>query len=538
MDFQFDPNTYRYPSQRNVVYGKNGMVATGNPLAAQAGLETLKKGGSAIDAAIAAAATLAVVEPTSNGLGSDAFAIVYEDGQMRGINGSGPAPKNMTIEAMKEKGFDDVPLRGTCSVDVPGAVATWWALHDEYGYLEFAEDLKPAIRYASEGFVVQPNVGYCMQKSIPEYQKLAQEDPVYDSLLKTFAQFGHCATTGETMVLPYHSMTLQEIAATGRKSFYEGRVAQWICKYVKDFGGFLSEEDMAAFKPEWVDPIRTAYGPIDVCELPPNGQGIAVLMAMNILKQLPNEDTSSFESVHGQIEALKLALTDAKTYVTDPAKMDMDTDYLLSEDYAKSRAALIGKQAIEPSPIKPDQGGTVYLCCADAQGTMISYIQSNYKDFGSGVVVPNTGIALNNRASSFTLDPKAANSLEGGKRPFHTIIPGFLMQGSKPIGPFGIMGAMMQPQAHLQVVSNLVLENCNPQEALDKPRWYWTGGKTVMVEKSFPKSLVDELKAAGHDIQVAEDSQKFGRGEMILRNNDMVYCGATEPRTDGCVAVW
>ena len=236
MKFTFDANTYKYPSQRNVVMSKYGMVATGNPLAAQAGLEALKKGGSAVDAAIAAPVTLAIVEPNANGLGSDCLALVYNDGRLRGINGSGPSPKAMTIEAMKEKGFDEVPLRGTCSINVPGAVATWWALHDEYGYLEFAEDFKPAIRYASEGFVLQPNVGINLPPLIKEYQELVKTDPVYDSLLKTFAQYGFVAQTGDTIVLPYTSMTLQEIANTGRKSFYEGRVAEWIYKYVKDFG--------------------------------------------------------------------------------------------------------------------------------------------------------------------------------------------------------------------------------------------------------------------------------------------------------------
>lgn len=537
MDFTFDPDTYRYPSRRHVVYGKNGMVATGNPLAAEAGLETLKKGGSAVDAAIAAAATLTVVEPNANGLGSDAFAIVYNEGRFRGINGSGPAPKSMTIDAMKEKGFDKMPFRGTCSITVPGAVATWWALHDEYGYLEFAEDLKPAIRYASEGFALQPNVGQHMGALIKEYQKLAQEDEVYASLLSTFAQFGNIPKTGDFLCLPYHSMTLQEIAATGRKSFYEGRVAEWICKYVQDFGGFLTEEDVASFQPEWVDTIRTTYGNLDVHELPPNGQGVAVLMAMNILKQLPNEDAMSFEGIHRQIEALKLALTDAKTYVTDPNFMKVGTDYLLSEDYAKERAAEISDVAIDPQPhITPDLGGTVYLCTADAEGTMVSFIQSNYK--GSGIVIPNTGISLNNRAASFSMNPEDANCLEGGKRPYHTIIPGFLSMGSHPVGPFGIMGAMMQTQAHLQVVSNIVLDNLNPQEALDKPRWYWTGGKKVRVEKNFPADVVEKLRAAGHEVEVAEDSEGFGRGEMILKNSDSVYCGATEPRTDGHVAVW
>lgn len=536
MKFTFDANTYKYPSQRNVVMSKYGMVATGNPLAAQAGLETLKKGGSAVDAAIAAAVTLAIVEPNANGLGSDCLALVYNDGRLRGINGSGPSPKAMTIEAMKEKGFDEVPLRGTCSINVPGAVATWWALHDEYGYLEFAEDFKPAIRYASEGFVLQPNVGINLPPLIKEYQELVKTDPVYDSLLKTFAQYGFVAQTGDTIVLPYTSMTLQEIANTGRKSFYEGRVAEWICKYVKDFGGFLDVEDMASFQPEWVDPIRTTYGPLDVCELPPNSQGVAVLMAINILKNLPNKDTSSFESIHAQIEAMKLALTDAKTFVSDPASMEVSVDYLLSDEYAKSRAEQIGQAALEPAPITPDLGGTVYLCCADYEGTMVSLIQSNYK--GSGVVIPNTGISLNNRAASFSMDPDSVNALAGGKRPFHTIIPGFLMQGAKPYGPFGVMGAMMQPQGQLQVISNLILEDDNPQDALNKPRWYWTGGKDVLIEKDFPTDIADKLAAAGHNIKVAENSQQFGRGQMILKNDDNVYCGATEPRTDGCVACW
>lgn len=539
MKFQFDPLSYHYPSRRNVIYGKKGMVVTGNPLAANAGLEILKKGGNAIDAAIATAAALTVVEPTANGIGGDAFAIVWANGKLHGLNASGPSPKKISIQALKGRGLDEIPTTGVIPVNVPGAPAAWAELWKKFGSsLDFKELLEPAIAYAKEGFIIQPGVGSVWASSFRKYSKALEKDKSIQGWFDTFAPEGRCMKAGDLLRLEDHGNTLEEIGETQAESFYRGDLAEKIANYFKEHDGFLELSDLEEYQPEWVEPISTDYKGYDVYELPPNGHGITVLMALNILKELDLGDMNSFNSTHYQIEALKLAFTDVKRYVSDPKTMRISVEELLSMDYAKERAKLIKDEAIMPEAGKPTQSGTVYLATADQYGNMVSFIQSNYMGFGSGVVIPGTGIAMHNRACNFNLDPESENCLAGGKKSYHTIIPGFLMKDGKPVGPFGVMGGFMQPQGHLQVLINTIEYKLNPQDALDRPRWQWTGDKTIEIEQFFDNNLALQLKRAGHDIVVKADSTGFGRGEIIWRDDNGILCGACEPRTDGYVAVW
>ncbi len=538
MRFKFDPLTYSYPSKRNVIYGKRGMVATGNPLAAQAGLEILKKGGNAIDAAIATAATLTVVEPTANGIGGDAFALVWTGNKLHGLNSSGPSPKSISAKALKELGHTEMPKYGLIPVNVPGAPAAWAELSKKFGKLPFEEVLEPAIKYAEEGFTIQPGVGAGWAAAFRNYTKERENKEEFQTWFDTFASNGNCPKIGDYVTLKDHGRTLREIAKTMAESFYRGELAEKIDSFSKKYGGYITKEDLADFYPEWVEPISTNYKGYEIYEIPPNGHGITVLMALNILKEMELGSRDSFNSTHLQIEALKLAFVDAQKYVADPKIMRIKTEELLSQEYAAERRKLISDRAILPEAGQPSKGGTVYLCTADEEGNMVSFIQSNYMGFGSGIVVPNTGISLHNRGANFNLDEESDNCIGGCKKPYHTIIPGFLTKDGKPVGPFGIMGGFMQPQAHLQVMINTIDYNMNPQEALDRPRWQWVGGKTIEVEQSFDNRLALELMRAGHDIVVKANSVAFGRGQIIWRNDDGVLCGATEPRTDGQVAVW
>ncbi len=533
----FDPLTYHHASRRNVVYGRNGMVCTGNPLAAQAGLDVLRKGGNAIDAAVAAASTLTVVEPTANGIGSDAFAIVYAGGKLYGLNSSGPSPRSISLEEVRARGFEKMPEDGVIPVNVPGAPGAWAALSKRLGRLPLKESMATAIGYAEDGYPIQPGVGEGWKASFDRCRKAAEKFPEVNSWFETFAPDGRPLKVGELLRLPGHAQTLRAIAETDAEEFYRGRLADEIDRFMKQYGGFLSKEDLAAFYPEWVQPLTTDYHGFTVCEIPPNGHGITVLMALNILKGLP-ETGDLFTQTHRQIEAMKLAFTDAQRYVADPGYMAVSPDQLLSEEYAAARRALIGTEALTPEYWEPVKGGTVYLCTADREGNMVSYIQSNYMGFGSGVVIPGTGISLNNRGANFYLDPSMANCLGPAKKSYHTIIPGFLMKEGRPVGPFGIMGGFMQPQAHLQVLLSAIDHHLNPQDALDKPRWMWTGGKTIEVEQSFDAALLGQLARAGHNIVVRRSSVPFGRGEIIWRSEDGILCGGCEMRTDGQVAAW
>jgi gamma-glutamyltranspeptidase / glutathione hydrolase len=534
MDFLYHP----YPSRRMTTFASNGMVATSQPLAAQAGLDILKKGGNAIDAAIATAAALTVVEPTSNGIGGDAFAIVWFKGELHGLNASGPAPKNISIDAVKERGYDKMPQHGWLPVTVPGVPAAWAALSKRFGRLSLTEVLKPAIEYAENGFPISPILGKYWNQAFQAYKKnLTGEEFV--SWFETFAPKGRAPKIGEIWASEGHAKTLRLIAETNAESFYRGEIAEKIVSFSKQYDGFLNEDDLEAYKVEWVKPISVQYRGYNVWEIPPNGQGLVALMALNTLRGFEFHEKETVYTYHKQIEAMKLAFADGKKYITDPRFMKSTVKQLLSEEYAQERRNLIGEEALTPEPGTPSKGGTVYLAAADREGNMISYIQSNYMGFGSGLVVPGTGIALQNRGADFSLDPEHENALQGGKKTYHTIIPGFLTKGKEAVGPFGVMGGYMQPQGHVQVIMNTIDFQLNPQVALDAPRWQWVEGKKVVVEHNFPQHIAQALARKGHEIQVSIDSGVFGRGQIIWRDPETgVLAGGTESRTDGAVAAY
>lgn len=532
----FDAQEYPYVSRRTATFAQNGMVATSQPLAAQAGLEMLKKGGNAVDAAIATAACLTVVEPTSNGIGGDAFALVWVKDKLYGLNASGPAPQSISIEAVKAKGHETMPKYGWTPVTVPGAPAAWAVLSKRFGRLPLTEVLKPAIEYAENGYPLSPTLAHYWKIAYDTYKQCTGE--AFAHWFATFAPNGRAPRAGEVWKSSAHARTLRLIAETEAESFYRGELAEKIAAFSRACNGFLSEADLAAYQPEWVEPISVHYRGFDVWEIPPNGQGMVALMALNILKgfHFPAKDTT--DTYHKQIEAIKLAFTDGKHYITDPSKMRVSVAELLSEEYATRRRALIGEEAMTPEPGQPRSSGTVYLCTADREGNMVSFIQSNYMDFGSGVVVPDTGIALQNRGHNFSLDPNHANCLEPGKRTYHTIIPGFLTKDGKAVGPFGVMGGFMQPQGHVQVVMNTIDFHLNPQASLDAPRWQWREGKTVELERHFPEHIALALERKGHNIKWAQPGHSFGRGQIIWRDENGVLVGGTDMRTDGCIAAW
>ncbi len=531
----FDLLNYPYHSRRNTTVAGNGMVATTQPLASQAGLDILKKGGNAVDAAIATAATLTVVEPTSNGIGGDAFALVWMKGELHGLNATGPAPQNISIEKVKARGHEKMPQTGWVPVTVPGVPSAWANLSKRFGQLSLIEVLQPAIHYAREGYPVSPTVSYYWDIAFKKYQKL--QGPEYEEWFKVFAPKGRAPKVGEVWASKNHAETLEQIGETQAESFYKGALADKMAAASKEANGFLIKEDLLQYKPEWVDPISIQYQGYDIWELPPNGTGIITLMALNILKQFETSDTMTLETYHKEIEALKLAFADGNAYITDPDYMKASFADLLSETYAKRRSQLIGKEALTPEPGKIPASGTVYLATADKERNMVSYIQSNYRGFGSGVVVPDTGIGLQNRGEGFSLHTHDANALQPGKRTYHTNMPGFLTKSGAPIGPFGIMGGPMQPQGHLQVVRNLLDYRLNPQAALDAPRWQWVSDKTVLVESSFPKLLAESLARRGHEIKVELQAGSFGRGQIIWRDEETgTYFGGTDGRADGTIS--
>lgn len=513
------------------------MVCTSQALAAQAGLEILKKGGNAIDSAIATAICLTVTEPTSNGIGSDAFAIIWFQDKLYGFNGSGMAPAKADVKKLKELGYDTMPMVGWYPVTVPGAPSAWIALSKRFGKLPFADLFQQAIAYAQEGFPVSPTVSQLWKKSYDLYREKGKNKEEFDEWFATFAPKGHAPSAGEIWKSPNHAKTLQELAETCCESFYKGEIAEKIHAFSSKYHGWLCKQDLENHEPLWVEPISIGYKGYDIWEIPPNGHGIVALMALNMIKNasLGQRDSQSY---HEQIEAMKLAFADGKNFIADNRYMKATIEQLLSEEYGKKRWAEISDRAKEPVFGDPFSGGTVYLCTADEEGNMVSYIQSNYDGFGSGLVVPGTGIALHNRGANFSLDEAHVNCLAPNKRPYHTIIPGFLTKDKKAVGPFGVMGGFMQPQGHMQVMMNMIDFHMNPQEALDAPRWQWTGGKRIMVERQFPFAITEKLLHLGHEIIVEPEDIEFGRGQMIVRNDDGVLAGATEPRADGVVAAW
>ena len=534
----YDPLYYPYPSRRNVVFANRGMVATSQALAAQAGLAMLQKGGNAVDAAIATAVCLTVVEPAMNGIGGDAFALVWMKDKLYGLNASGPAPASLTAEHVVKLGYKEVPKTGWIPVTVPGAPAAWAALLERFGKLTLEEVMSPAIEYAAKGYPVSPISSLIWDSSFQQYSGLRGQE--FHAWFDTFAPRGRAPKTGEIWQAPYHAKTLQKIAETKTKAFYEGELAESIVSFAKKSGGFLCEKDLSGYQPEWVEPVKVNYRGYDVWEIPPNGHGLVALMALNILKGFDFDPGAkeTAETYHKQFEAIKLAYADGFAHIADHRHMRISIEELLSSAYADERRKLIGKEALQPEPGTPPDGGTVYLATADAEGNMVSFIQSNYKGFGSGIVVPGTGIALHNRGAGFTLDFSHPNCLAPGKKPYHTIIPGFLTKDNNAVGPFGVMGAFVQPQGHLQMIMNTVDFHLNPQAALDAPRWQWVEGKTIQVEPQFPEAVAESLCRRGHVIERTVGNTTMGRGQIIWRDESGVLAGGTEPRTDGAVAAW
>ena len=529
---------YPYNSQRTSVYAKNGMVATAQPSASQVGLDILKKGGNAVDAAIAVAACLTVVEPTSNGIGGDNFALIWMKDRLYGLNSSGQSPDSLSIDSLKQKGISQIPKYGFIPVTVPGAVSGWVAMHKRFGKLPFTDVLLPAILYARNGFAVSPTVAHYWSIAHKIYQKNLQGDE-FKYWFDTFTKNDKTPQEGELFTLNDHAKTLEEIAYTYGESFYRGNLADQIDAYSRKFGGYIRKSDLESFQSEWVDPISSNYKGYDVWEIPPNGQGAIALMALNIMENFKINKKESIKTYHQSIEAMKLAFADGLEYISDPKTMKVEVKDLLSKDYAKSRSKLLDQTASLPSCGKPAGSGTVYLATADSDGNMVSMIQSNYMGFGSGLVVPNTGIALHNRGHNFSMNPNSDNYLQPNKRPYHTIIPGFLTKDSIPLGPFGVMGGFMQPQGHMQVIMNLIDFKMNPQSALDAPRWQWIEGKKITVEPEFSKRIINGLIKKGHDIIINPDLGSFGRGEIILRDPiNHVYQGGTEKRADGTISAY
>lgn len=524
-----------YSRSREPVYAAGGMVATSQPLAAQAGVSMLAAGGNAVDAAIATATALTVLEPTQNGIGGDAFALLWDGNGVQALNGSGRAPAAKTREALGLEGDQAMPTYGWAGVTVPGAPRAWVDLHQRYGSLPLERVMQPAIDYARKGFPVSPVVAEYWRRA--RRNLLGLTGPEFRAWRSTFLPDGFEPVAGARWASEGHARTLEQIARTAGAAFYEGELAEAMDRFARDTGGLLRGEDLAEHASEWVQPISAAYRGHQVWELPPNTQAIATLEALQILSglDLPGHREDP-EGIHLQIEAMKLAFVDTLAYVADPAKADVPVEGLLDPAYAAGRRELIGHEAISPAAGAPSKGDTVYLAAADADGMMVSFIQSNFLGFGSGIVVPDTGIALHNRGNGFSLTPGHPNELAPGKRPYHTIMPGFLTRDGEPVGPFGVMGAYMQPQGHLQMVLNTLDYRLNPQAALDAPRWQWVQGRQVRVEQSMPRHVVQSLLARGHEVVVAPDDTGFGRGQIIWRDAGGGLIGGSECRADGQVA--
>ena len=522
-----------YPTVRSPVFARN-VVSTSHPLASQAGLRMLLKGGNAIDAAIAAAAALTIVEPVSNGLGSDLFAILWDGERLQGLNASGVAPAAWDPAYFARRHGGAIPLRGWDTVTTPGAVAGWVALSRRCGRLPFADLLEPAIELAERGHGVACIVADKWARQVP----LLAAQPGF---AEAFMPRGRAPTPGERFVFAAAGRTLRAIAATVGDAFYRGEIAAALVAHSAAHGGSMSAADLAGYAPEWVEPIAMDFAGHTVHQIPPNGQGIAALMALGMLEQLDvgRFPVDSLEAQHLQIEAMKLAFADTYRWVADARAMTgVTTAQLLDPAYLRERARRVAPgRAQDFAHGTPPAGGTVYLTAADADGRMVSLIQSNYMGFGSGVVVPGTGVSLQNRGQGFTLDATHPNVVAGGKRPFHTIIPGFLSQGSRPRMSFGVMGGNMQPQGHVQTLVRLLHHGQQPQAACDAPRWKVATGRAIDFEPTMAPALVEGLRALGHQSEATVDPyMDFGSGQFIWRLSDEPddgYVAASDSRRDG-----
>ena len=538
MNFDF---SNPYTSTRLPVFARN-VVSTSHPLAAQAGLRMLWQGGNAVDAAIAAAAAITLTEPVSCGLGSDAFCILWDGKELHGLNASGHAPQTWTPEYFKRKYGDDVkapPKRGIDSVTVPGAVASWVAMSERFGKLPFEDLLQPAIEIAERGYLLPVVVQQKWAAATPELQ----HQPGFS---ENFLPWGRAPKVGELFTFPAAAKGLRAIAKSKGQAFYGGEIAEAIERFSAQHGGSITARDFANYKAEWVTPIAQNYRGYTLHEIPPNGQGIAALIALGILE---NFDMASWavdgvDSQHVQIEAMKLAFADVYRYVAEPSAMEVTPAQMLDPVYLKSRARLIDmKRAQDFGAGNPVKGGTIYLSTADENGMMVSFIQSNYMGFGSGCVEPNFGISLQNRGHGFSLNAQGlnlANLVAPGKRPFHTIIPAFLSKDGQPVMSYGVMGANMQPQGHMQTLVRMLDYGQNPQAACDAPRWRYNAGLEINVEASLNTETAHGLQARGHQVGVINDSyQDFGAGQFIWRAGDPKvegYVVASDARRDGLAA--
>ncbi|BCB80361.1 gamma-glutamyltransferase family protein [Phytohabitans flavus] len=510
------------------LYAPRGAVATSQPLAASAGLDVLRRGGNAVDAAIAAAVALTVVQPGSNDIGGDLFAIVWDGSRPHGLNASGRSPATLTPDRVP----GGMPERGWLPVTVPGAPAGWRDLHARFGALPFADLFTDAIAYAERGYPVSPEVARAWDRSVAQYACLHGEE--YAEWGRIFTvDGGRAPRAGERWANPGAARTLRLIAETGASAFYTGEVASALAEHAARTGGLVTVDDLAAHTSTWVEPISVGYRGHEVWELPPNGQGVAALIALGILDGVDLAALPPAERLHWQIEAMKLGFADAFEYVADPDRVLVPPAALLTPRYLATRRSEIGEKAAVPAPGDPARGGTVYLCTADAGGLMVSLIQSNYMGFGSFVAVPGYGFGLQNRGLGFRPEPDHPNGIGPSRRPFHTIIPGFLTRDGVPVGPFGVMGGHMQPQGHLQVIASTV-DGLDPQAALGAPRWYWQTGRAVLIEDGLADAAaLSDLERRGHQLTVGREPSAFGYGQAIWRLPDGGYVAGSEPRADG-----
>lgn len=535
MDFDFLKQPYH--RSRYSTVAQNGMVCTSNPLAASAGVEILKKGGNAVDAAIATAAVLTVVEPTSNGIGGDAFAIVWMKNKLYGLNASGYTPQSLTIDSLKKKGYTQMPKKGWIPITIPGQPKAWAELSKRFGKLKLIDVLEPAIKYAENGYPVSAVTAHLWEKYVKKHREEYRDDSAFKEWFHTFTKDGEPYKCGEVVTLKSHAKSLRMIGESNADAFYHGEIADEIDKQSKRENGYIRKSDLEDYQVEWVDPVSVRYRGIDVWEIPPNGQGIVTLIALNILNNFEFKK-ESIDEYHYQFEAIKAAFQDALSIVTDEKYMTKDYKALLEPEYGKRRAKQIQDIATIQPEINQPRSGTVYLCTADNEGNMVSFIQSNYMDFGSGIVLEDYGISFQNRGLDFSLNKNSIHALMPRKKCYHTIIPGFLTKDGIPLGPLGVMGGYMQPQGHLQLIMNLIDYHLNPQAALDKPRWQWKKDMNFIVEPEFDLQVVEELRKKGHNIEIANDSFSFGRAEMIIRLMNGTYIGAAESRADGCVCCY
>jgi len=554
---------------RSPVYGSGGMAATAHPLASQVAIDVLKRGGSAIDAAVAANAALGLMEPTGNGIGGDLFAIVWDPASQKlyGYNGSGRSARSLTLEQLKQQiaamkndtrlpsDYQGIPPLGTLSVTVPGTVDAWFALHEQFGKLPMAEVLAPAVAYGRKGFPVSPVIAYYLERNLVAFNRSLAMIGDFENARNTWFAEGRAPAAGEIFRNPDLSRTLEKLGREGRDAFYKGELASTMASYMQRIGGHLGLEDFAAHKGEWVAPASVNYRGYDVYELPPNGQGFAALQMLSILK---NFDFSPYlrdsaEVFHYMVEAKRLAFEDVARYYADPEFSRIPLKGLLSDEYGKQRFALINPTQVMPNygagtPRLEGEGDTTYLTVADASGMMVSLIQSNYRGMGAGLVPDGLGFMFQDRGELFSLDPSHPNVYAPGKRPFHTIIPAFVMKDGKPFMSFGLMGGSMQPQGHVQVLVNIIDYGMNLQEAGDSARFMHQGGRqptsldesplgTLFVEPGVPLSARVRLTEMGHKVEVVDDGVMFG-GYQAIQRLDGVYVGATEMRKDGTVTAY